>query len=110
MQHRVCIFLPVSSSISVPLAQVKTLYSALDLNKGPPKPVEKATKTKENEAKKAQKKPKEKKESSVKENNKPPKTIEAAVALVSYVQFFITVQTECSLQIFLVNFSLAENK
>lgn len=61
---------------------MKTLYAALDSNKEPPKPIEKATKTKENEAKKAQKKQKEKKESSVKENNKPPKTIEAAVALV----------------------------
>uniref|UniRef100_A0A1B6G964 Transmembrane protein 214 n=1 Tax=Cuerna arida TaxID=1464854 RepID=A0A1B6G964_9HEMI len=67
----------------LPLAQVKTLYAALDTNKQQAaKPVEKATKTKENEAKKAQKKPKEKKEQSVKEN-KPPKTIEAAVALIT---------------------------
>jgi len=66
----------------LPLAQVKTLYAALDTNKETSKPVEKAVKTKENEAKKAQKKPKEKKETVVKEN-KPPKTIEAAVALIT---------------------------
>lgn len=70
-------------SVAVPLAQVKTLYSALDTNKEVSKPIEKATKTKENEAKKAQKKLKEKKEPTVKENNKPPKTVEAAIALVS---------------------------
>ncbi|XP_054283254.1 transmembrane protein 214-A-like [Macrosteles quadrilineatus] len=67
----------------IPLAQVKTLYSALDTNKELPKPVEKAVKTKENEAKKAQKKPKEKKEP-VKES-RPPKTIDAAVALITAV-------------------------
>uniref|UniRef100_A0A1B6KGB0 Transmembrane protein 214 n=1 Tax=Graphocephala atropunctata TaxID=36148 RepID=A0A1B6KGB0_9HEMI len=67
----------------LPLAQVKTLYAALDTNKQPTvKPVEKAVKTKENEAKKAQKKPKEKKEQPAKEI-KPPKTIEAAVALIT---------------------------
>lgn len=76
--QRVCLY------VVVPLAQVKTLYSALDTNKEVSKPIEKATKTKENEAKKAQKKLKEKKEPTVKEtNNKPPKTIEAAIALVS---------------------------
>lgn len=71
----------------MPLDQVQSLYAALDVNKSVPKLTEKTTKTKENEAKKNQKKTTEKKEPSTKEKPtiKPvPKTIEAALALVSF--------------------------
>lgn len=67
----------------VPLAQVKTLYAALDTNKEQNNKLpEKMMKTKENEAKKVQKKQPEKKKEIVKE--KPPKTLEAAVNLVGF--------------------------
>lgn len=73
----------------VPLAQVKTLYAALDTNKEPNNKVpEKTMKTKESEVKKVQKKQTEKKKEVVKE--KPPKTLEAAVNLVGF-SFFIYV-------------------
>lgn len=65
----------------MPLAQVKTLYAALDNNKQTNKVSEKVIKTKENEMKKAHKKQPEKKKEVIKE--KPPKTLEAAVNLVS---------------------------
>ncbi|PSN50955.1 hypothetical protein C0J52_07633 [Blattella germanica] len=70
----------------LPLAQVKTLYTALDNNKENRKPSGKENSAKENESKKAQKKqqqqPEKKKE--VKEKPPTPKSLETAVKMLDH--------------------------
>jgi len=106
--------------ITVPLAQVKTLYTALDNNKENHKPPGKENNVKENDSKKTQKKQPEKKKE-VKERQPVPKSLEMAVRLVSfhykwqifaspclcYVELFLShlnliglMQTEKLLQVF----------
>jgi hypothetical protein len=69
--------------VTVPLSQVKSLYTALDNNKENHKPLGKEMNVKESESKKTQKKQPEKKKE-VKVKPPTPKSLEMAVRLVSY--------------------------
>jgi hypothetical protein len=68
--------------VTVPLSQVKSLYTALDNNKENRKPLGKEMNVKESESKKTQKKQPEKKKE-VKVKPPTPKSLEMAVRLVS---------------------------
>jgi hypothetical protein len=70
--------------VTVPLSQVKSLYTALDSNKENHKPLGKEMNVKESESKKTQKKQPEKKKE-VKVKPPVPKSLEMAVRLVSYL-------------------------
>ena len=75
-----------NSCFTVPLAQVKSLYTALDNNKENRKPSSKDSNLKENQSKKQQKKQPEKKKE-VKEKPSIPKSLEMAVKMVCEVIF-----------------------
>ncbi|KAJ9600398.1 hypothetical protein L9F63_009326, partial [Diploptera punctata] len=66
----------------LPLAQVKSLYTALDNNKENRKPQGKDNNAKENEAKKTQKKQQPEKKKEVKEKPQIPKSLEMAVKMI----------------------------
>ncbi|KAJ4430376.1 hypothetical protein ANN_22592 [Periplaneta americana] len=77
---------PPGSFKAIPLAQVKTLYTALDNNKENRKPSGKENSVKENESKKPPKKQPEKKKE-IKEKSPTPKSLEMAVRLVIALQW-----------------------
>jgi hypothetical protein len=94
----------LSSSFTVPLAQVKTLYTALDNNKENRKPLGKEISVKENGLKKTQKKQPEKRKE-VKEKPPTPKSLEMAVRLVSYLYRWQMSTSPRSCHAQLLNFS-----
>ncbi|XP_022184928.2 transmembrane protein 214-A [Nilaparvata lugens] len=77
----------------LPLSQVKTLYSALDINKDDDnKPAEKSIKTKENEAKKAQAKQPDKKKAK-EPVEKAPKSLKSAVNALTLESVSLVIET-----------------